>query len=906
MTLHTNQYVVRELVRSIFSICHFLAWTILIFGSLTSTAFASEPRIALVIGNADYQGMKPLANPLNDAADIATKLRGLGFEVVYRENLRLDQTGTALQEFEDKLTSESVALVYYAGHGIQVDGENYLPLVDANIRNEHDVRSQSLSLKQLAAPLERRGTRLNLLFLDACRDNPYSYVGQHRGAAPAGLARYEGTRGSLVVYATGPGQTAEDGKGRNGPFSLALLEMIDTPDLEVNVMLTRVTAAVKARTEGKQVPYHTGNLQAEFFFHLTTPAAPLPLPREAANNPPDPDAELWKEVSQSNRPEDYDLYLGAYPQGRYVPVAKLRMARLKQEAAPAKKPETAPEWTTDRALGLLKDLAATKPTGKMGQAEALRFLTSQGYSAAGMDLSGLDLSGSSLASLNAEDSLMSMAVLTGSDLTRSHLARTRLVAARGDGADFSDADLSGARVGFGQFSEARFHRANLKNSNWPLANLRNASFKDADLTGANFEFADLRGADFSGARLEHAFLGGADLRGAKFDEANFSNTDIVAALYEPDSVFARDNLGLCETVPGTNSINLRGIELIPNTKWDGGYEHKTVREKRLELPKGMASWYDSCVNRLGSVWDSRSVYAPVGKYFISPKEYFIPNTEFTFDHALLKTGGRREALTQFLIRAEDELKTRLKLLPSPNVLPRRVQTLAGKLSMAAGKVDLSAPIRVDGDSALLYLLKYSPEEADTLNWPYIVRARYDLEVEARTHKATYPDHKANYPESWGDFFPESAYQEDIYAKPVMAEFRRWTMNRVAKLPPQATITVGAHYEDGTFAWGESKQPTVLNRFGSGSQNSLGDYTPMLKELGMPTDHAMLIPTTMAGHTGLLVFDKPTKDLKLPENPPVTGNSGLVEVTLEIKKVQLHKEYVIWMAAPLSARVVNSE
>lgn len=879
------------------SIC-LVKWLMLLAISSIIEASAGEHRVALVIGNADYSGMKSLSNSLNDSADIASKLRGLGFDIVYRENLRLDQAGTVLQEFEDKLTSDSVALVYFAGHGVQVDGENYLPLVDANIRNEHDVRSQSLSLKQLMAPLDRRETRLNLVFLDACRDNPYSYVGQRRGAVPAGLARYEGTRGSLVVYATGPGQVAEDGKGRNGPFSLALLEMIDTPDLEVNVLLTRVTAAVAARTEGKQVPYRSGNLQAEFFFHLATPSISQPSRVVTGNIPPDPDVEFWKEISQSNRPEDYDLYLTVYPQGRYASVAKLRVARLRQSVTNERKPDTinVPEWTTDRALGLLKNLASTKPKGKIGQIEALQFLTSQGYSAAGLDLSGLDLSGASLASLNAEDSQMSMVVLNGADFSRSHLARARMVAARGESVDFSDSDLSGVVAGFGQFSGARFNHANLRNSNWPLADLRNANFREADLTGANFEFADLRDADLSGANLEHAFLGGADLRGAKFAEAKLKNTDVVAAVYAQDSELGQVAHGLCETFPGTRSMDLGATELIPNPAWEGGYEYKKIRNKTLELPKGLAERYESCASRIGSIWDSTSRITPVFKDFKYYKEYLRADGVFKFDHALLQSGGRRAELMQQIIRTEDDINKRfLSYQASKDQLPRRARLLIDQLSKSVNRAELLAPIVVDGDSALLYLLKTSPQEEATINWPLLARVRFDLEAEAHVKKALYPD-------SWGDFFPKNAYPEDIFLKPVVEAFRQWTLNRVTNTPDEALLTLGIRYEGEKAILNDSSQPTITTKFGFHSASQPSDYMQVLKELGFAHENAKLIPTPMIGHTGIINFDKPLSELYPTGEVKRPDQYGTAAVTLRINKVKLLRGYVIWEATPLAVRL----
>jgi uncharacterized caspase-like protein len=187
-------------------------------GNQVNTA-VSEKRIALVIGNGAYTN-SPLKNPVNDAKDIAAKLRKLGFEVVERHNLTTKQIGRTLSEFRSKLEPGAVALVFYAGHGIQIKGENYLPAVDADISAEEDVANQSLAVRQIMDVLEDSKTRLNLVFLDACRNNPYAR--SFRSAAGDGLARITAPSGTLISYATRPGSVAEDG--------IAILKTINGAD----------------------------------------------------------------------------------------------------------------------------------------------------------------------------------------------------------------------------------------------------------------------------------------------------------------------------------------------------------------------------------------------------------------------------------------------------------------------------------------------------------------------------------------------------------------------------------------------------------------------------------------------------------------------------------------------------
>jgi len=860
-----------------------------------NTGAAAEKRIALVIGNADYLGMSRLANPLNDAADMAAKLSTLGFEVIYRENLRHDEVGATLQSFEDNLTPDTTALVYYAGHGIQLDGENYLPWVDARIRNEHDVRSQSLSLQQLLAPMQKRQTRLNLVFLDACRDNPYPMVAKSRGAVPVGLARYEGPQGSLIVYATGPGQVAQDGIGRNGPFAQSLLENIDTINLEINVLLTRVTAAVAEKTKSMQIPYRSGNLQTEFYFKSNLRIDDDSADQSTASARPDPDAELWKEVSQSELADDYKYYLDTFPQGRYAATAKLRISRLKRNAVRERQADRleVPEWTTDRALGLLNNLATSKPKGKLGQAEALQFLTSQGNSVAGMDLSGLDLSGVAVSSLNAEDSQMSMASLSNSDCTRCRLARARMLALRAESTDFSDANLTGIQAAFGQFKGSVFRRANLTNSNWGLADLRNANFRDADLTGANFYFSDLRGADLTGAKLQHAFLGGADLRGAKFDGAELGNTDIVAALYDPGSPLDRGDPRLCETRPGTKYFQYGAWELIPNPTWEGGYEHKKLREWRLNLPEQLAFKHNGCDVRRGKIWDIESNETPVWRDFEFGNESLRSEVVFKFDHILLKSAGRRAELLQLLAQLEPAIRERFATIPAPTgKTPKRIETLVAKLRDAVDQLSLQAPIHVDGDSALLYLLKTSGEDA-RLQWGVLADIRYRLEVESRTKKAAYQD-------SWGDFFPHNTDPNDIYKDPVPEVFHLWTLARVSKTPSQAYMRLWVRFDNGKAHWDDSAQPTIQTRFGSETQTQLGNYLEVIKELGLESVDVRQIPTPLPGHAGLMVFTKPLKDVIPSGAIPVNANYGAADVKLDIRKVRLYKNYVVWEVTPVEA------
>jgi uncharacterized caspase-like protein len=243
----------------------------------------ADKRVALVIGNSAYQ-KSPLKNPVNDASDIAAKLRTLGFDVVERNNLKTSQIGRTLREFRSKLSNGGVALFFYAGHGLQIKGENYLPAVDADIEGEEDVPNQSIAVRQVLELMEDAKTRLNLAFLDACRNNPYSRSFRSAGE---GLAKVSAPSGTLISFATRPGSVAADGSGRNGLYTTHLLHAIETPNLQVELMLKRVTSGVKGASRGMQEPWMEGSIEGEFYFS-TAAVQPVTVAVESA--PPQQEA----------------------------------------------------------------------------------------------------------------------------------------------------------------------------------------------------------------------------------------------------------------------------------------------------------------------------------------------------------------------------------------------------------------------------------------------------------------------------------------------------------------------------------------------------------------------------------------------------------------------------------------
>lgn len=293
-----------------------------------------DQRIALVIGNSNYKSA-PLANPVNDVRAVAAKLRHLGFAVIERENLGIRQIGATLREFRSKLAPGGVAVFFYAGHGLQVQGVNYLPAVDAEIASEEDVSLQSLELGKVLQLMDDAKTRLNLVFIDACRNNPYA---RSFRSATDGLARVAAPSGTLISFATRPGSVAADGSGRNGLYTEQLLAAMDMRDVPIELALKRVVSGVKSASKGRQEPWMEGSIEGDFCFGVCgagTQVAALVPSVNAARTPQQIEDELWDGIRGSDNPAVFEEYLKQYPKGRYVAQARIKLAEFKGGARPS-------------------------------------------------------------------------------------------------------------------------------------------------------------------------------------------------------------------------------------------------------------------------------------------------------------------------------------------------------------------------------------------------------------------------------------------------------------------------------------------------------------------------------------------------------------------------------------------
>src|SRR5581483_1974409 len=220
-------------------------------------------RIALVIGNGSYANAPPLKNPTNDANDMADALAKLGFNVARGIDLNQRQMKAMIREFGQKLKSGGQGLFYFAGHGVQLRGRNYLIPVDASIQSETDVEDQGVDANLIMGLMDEAGNALNVVILDACGNNPFS---RSCRSVSSGLAQMDAPSGTLIAYATAPGSVASDGSVRNGLYTQELLKNMAVPGLSIEEVFKRVRVAVRSATGGKQTPWESSSLTGDFYF----------------------------------------------------------------------------------------------------------------------------------------------------------------------------------------------------------------------------------------------------------------------------------------------------------------------------------------------------------------------------------------------------------------------------------------------------------------------------------------------------------------------------------------------------------------------------------------------------------------------------------------------------------------
>jgi uncharacterized caspase-like protein/uncharacterized protein YraI len=375
----------------------FRFWVLIVATFLTQTVWA-ETRVALVIGNSNYQNASPLPNPSNDAKAVAAKLSAIGFDVSLQENLDGQAFRVALGEFTEKALNADLVLVFYAGHGIELNGQNYLIPVDAKMKSEATAQFEAIPLEQVMGPVREAG-KLGLVMLDACRNNPFAATMQRsngtrsvsRGLAPISV---EGETGVLISFAAEAGKTADDGDGQHSPYTEALLGVLDQPGLEVGRMFRTVRAKVKETTNGQQVPIEQAQLPDEDIY-LVAGSAPTPTPNPTPTPQPTPvedpllayltalqtgdraamedfirrypdhpraadaravvadiaENEFWDATKAKDTEAAYRAYILGFPQGRYRAQAEARIAVLAPTPAPSPTPEPVPAAPDPAVMG---------------------------------------------------------------------------------------------------------------------------------------------------------------------------------------------------------------------------------------------------------------------------------------------------------------------------------------------------------------------------------------------------------------------------------------------------------------------------------------------------------------------------------------------------------------------------
>ena len=288
----------------------------------------NEQRVALVIGNSAYGSAAALKNPVNDATDVAAALRELNFEVRLLSDADWRQMRLAIHDFSQSLRRGGIGLFYFAGHGIESSGKNYLIPIKSTIEDELDLEGKAIDANTVLLGMERAGNRVNIVILDACRNNPFARG--WRSAPQGGLAQMNAPTGSFIAFATSPGKVASDGTGRNGIFTKHLLANLRSGESDIDRVFGRVTAGVAAETRTTQVPWKQSSLTDIFRFRFDEPLA-------ATGQIDAAEQAQWNAVKTSIDPRDFDKFLSMHPSGYYASQARDYRTKLMLEQDRLKK-----------------------------------------------------------------------------------------------------------------------------------------------------------------------------------------------------------------------------------------------------------------------------------------------------------------------------------------------------------------------------------------------------------------------------------------------------------------------------------------------------------------------------------------------------------------------------------------
>jgi uncharacterized caspase-like protein len=314
----------------------------------------AETRVALVIGNGAYAHAPKLLNPPNDAADIAVVLRGLGFQVVEATDVNKSAFDLKLREFARALHDAQTALFFYAGHGMQVAGKNYAVPTDARLENAADLQVETVDIDQVLSIMQASDSRVSLVFIDACRDNPLaqnfarSLPATRSTSVGRGLSPVEAGHGALIAFATAPNRIAFDGNGqRNSPFTAALLKHIRTPGLDIGLIMRRVTADVESASSGAQVPWMHASLTTDVVLTPSSDGGLNVAPRLPSSPAPPPSDEIaWSLIKDTKDAGQLRRFIQKFPGSAHRTEAEAGVAAL--EAPPVVEPVPEPSFPPQR------------------------------------------------------------------------------------------------------------------------------------------------------------------------------------------------------------------------------------------------------------------------------------------------------------------------------------------------------------------------------------------------------------------------------------------------------------------------------------------------------------------------------------------------------------------------------
>ncbi len=531
-------------------------------------------RQALVIGNANYAHAGVLRNPANDARAIGKTLSQLGFQVTTLTDADERQMDQAIRKFGRQLRGNNgVGLFYYAGHGMQIDGENYLLPTDINPSNETDVSYDAVPVGKLLGQMKDAGNGMNVVILDACRNNPFA---RSFRSSSNGLAQVVAPTGSFISYATAPGDVAADGEGDNGLFTEKLLQHMTTPGLRLEEVFKRVRADVQQDSNNKQVPWDSSSVTGDFFF-APAESERVAAPAEsvaASESTQDFATQAWDVVKDSDDPSLLEGFIKMFPNAPQLNLARLKLMALNSSVSKETPASSTPPPKTNSTVQSSDWAKKPSPPTSVatnnalaGEAAKKRLLEVK--NCVKCDLTKADLNGANLT--NAD--------LSGANLYGAYLSKADLSGARLYGANLRGARLYGANLNEAEFCDTKMPDGSINNNDCEKGAVSTPSTKTEpvvkkpspstsvatskalagetakkhlletkECARCNLMQAYLEKANLGKANLGKANLLGADLREANLTGANLSNSKLAAARF-------------CKTVKPDGSLNNKNCKL---------------------------------------------------------------------------------------------------------------------------------------------------------------------------------------------------------------------------------------------------------------------------------------------------------------------------------------------------------